>query len=368
MVALATQPLPVPSLFKRQNAEDWGYRPNEGKIFADAGAWAEKHGIRPSSTDAKRVHLLLIDLQKDFVFPQGTLYVGGRSGKGAIEDNQRIAEFVYRNMARISEITATLDTHLPYQIFYPSFWLGKDGQPLQPFTTVLAEQIKSGDVRPNPAVAPIVCNGNYGSGSVLTHYRNYGWLTSYVRHYCEALEKAGKYQLFLWPFHCLIGSDGHALAGVIEEARVFHAFARRSPNLLEIKGGSPFTENYSVLSPEVLVDHDGRPLAGVQRNVKFIEKLIRSEVVVIAGQAASHCVKSSIEDLLSSINAQDPKLCRKVYILKDCMSAVTVPDGKGGFFADYTPNAEKALKMFADAGMNVVESTVPMDQWPGFPA
>ena len=45
-----------------------------------------------------------------------------------------------------------------------------------------------------------------------------------VEFYCAELEAAGKYTLYLWPPHCLLGSDGHALAGVIHEARLFHAF------------------------------------------------------------------------------------------------------------------------------------------------
>jgi hypothetical protein len=73
-----------------------------------------------------------------------------------------------------------------------------------------------------------------------------------VRHYCEELERAGKYQLYLWPPHCLLGSDGHALAGVVHAARLFHAFARGAQSWVEVKGGNPLTENYSVLRPEVL--------------------------------------------------------------------------------------------------------------------
>jgi nicotinamidase-related amidase len=85
--------------------------------------------------------------------------------------------------------------------------------------------------------------------------------------------------------------------------------------------------------------------------------------VVVAGQAASHCVKSSIDDLLGEILAQDPALARKVYVLVDCMSAVTVPDGRGGFAADFTPQAEEALRRFADAGMHLVRSTEPIESW-----
>ena len=89
--------------------------------------------------------------------------------------------------------------------------------------------------------------------------------------------------------------------------------------------------------------------------------------MIIAGEAASHCVRSTIDDLLQSIRALDERLCRKVYILADCMSAVAVPDGRGGFLADFTPQAEAALQAFADAGMHVVRSIDPIDSWPDFP-
>jgi nicotinamidase-related amidase len=82
---------------------------------------------------------------------------------------------------------------------------------------------------------------------------------------------------------------------------------------------------------------------------------------VIAGQAASHCVKSSIDDLLDEILATDPVLARKVHVMTDCMSSVTVPDGRGGFVADFTPQAEAALQRFADAGMRLIKSTDPLE-------
>jgi hypothetical protein len=117
-----------------------------------------------------------------------------------------------------------------------------------------------------------------------------------------------------------------------------------------------------VLRPEVLLRHDGQPLA--QRNTGFLKTLLTADAVLIAGQASSHCVKSSIEDLLGEIVAQDPALARKVYVLADCMSAVTVPDGKGGFAADFTPQAEDALRRFEAAGMHVVRSTDAIESWP----
>lgn len=342
--------LPLPAFFHPKNAERKEYAPDQLRLFAEASEWRRVHGITPAATDRRNVHLLLIDVQKDFCFPSGSLYVAGRNGRGALDDSRRIAEFVYRNLALLTHVTTTMDTHFAFQIFFPSFWVDKDDRPLGAYREITTEQIDRGDVRPNPAVASWLCNGNYA------------WLLKQVRFYCAELEKAGKYRLYLWPPHCILGSDGHALAGVLHEARMFHSFVRGAQSWVEVKGGNALTENYSVMRPEVLARFDGQPLA--QRNTTFLKTLLTADAVVIAGQASSHCVKSSIEDLLGEIVAQDPALARKVYVLSDCMSAVTVPDGKGGFVADFTPQAEEALRRFAGAGMHVVRSTDPIESWP----
>ncbi|MBA3501650.1 MAG: nicotinamidase [Myxococcota bacterium] len=343
--------LPIPQFFDGKRAADYAYRPDATVVADAAQAWRAQHAVRPSAADETRVHLLLIDVQKDFCFPEGSLYVAGRSGKGAIDDSRRIAEFVYRNAAVVTDITTTMDTHLAYQIFFPSFWLDKADAPLTAHRVVTSEQIAAGEVRPNPAIAKWLCGGNYT------------WLCKQVLHYTKELERAGKYQLYLWPPHCLLGSDGHALAGIVHEARLFHAFLRTSQSNVEVKGGNPLTENYSVLRPEVLSRFDGNALA--QRNTQFLQTLLSAEAVIIAGQAASHCVKSTIDDLLTEIAAQDASLAKKVYLVTDCMSAVTVPDGKGGFAVDFTAQADAALQKFADAGMNLVRSTDPISTWPG---
>lgn len=346
--------LPLPDFFDPNRADSWAYRPDPAALARHASDWRRAHDIRPSGADEYQVHLLLIDVQKDFCLPEGSLYVAGRSGTGAIDDSRRIAEFVYRNAGAITAITATMDTHFAYQIFFPAFWLDSAGAPLEAHRVITTDDVASGQVRPNPAIARWLCRSNYT------------WLCRQVRHYCATLEAAGKYQLYLWPPHCLLGSDGHALVGIIHEAHLFHALVRGSQSWVEVKGGHPLTENYSVLRPEVTTRHDGAPLA--QRNTQFLDTLLAADAVIIAGQAASHCVKSSIDDLLDEIAATDVALARKVYILTDCMSAVTVPDGMGGLAADFTADAESALDRFADAGMHLVQSTQPMTSWPGLGA
>jgi nicotinamidase-related amidase len=344
--------LPVPEFYDPTNAEKWGYAPDQQRVFAEAVRWRDRHGLPPAGDDTGKTHLLLVDVQKDFCFPEGTLYVGGRSGRGAIEDSDRTARFIYRNLAHISAITCTMDTHYPYQIFSPAFWLDESGRPPAPHQEISLADLERGRVRPNPAVAAWLTDGDYQV------------LQRQVEYYCGELEKRGKYRLYLWPPHCLLGSAGHALVGVIHEARLFHSYARVSPAHVEAKGDTPLTEYYSVIGPEVLTWFDGSPLA--DKNRDFLRILFDSDAVIIAGQAASHCVKSTIEDLLEHLEDYPAS---KVYILRDCMSAVAVPDAArpGEFVFDFTPQAEAALERFRAAGMHVVESTSALAEWPDFP-
>ncbi|HEV7516661.1 MAG TPA: nicotinamidase [Thermoanaerobaculia bacterium] len=353
--------LPVPDFYSPEHAARWSYRPDPEALFARAGAWRREHRILPAAAEAgarAQVHLLLIDLQKDFCLPEGSLYVGGRSGRGAIEDSDRIARFLYRNLAVVTAVTATLDTHFPFQIFFPSFWVDAQGMPLSAHREITAAEVRAGAVRPDPDLAAWLGPG----GDVDPE-----WLTRQAEAYCAALEQGGRYRLYLWPPHCLLGSAGHALTGVIQEARLFHAFVRRARSAVEVKGGEPLTESYSAFSPEVLLAHDGSALG--RRHTGLIDTLLAADALIVAGQAASHCVKSTIEDLLSEIAVRDPARAGKVYLLEDCMSAVAVrdPGSPDGFLFDFTPDAEAALARFAAAGMRVVRSTDPVVAWPGFP-
>jgi hypothetical protein len=71
----------------------------------------------------------------------------------------------------------------------------------------------------------------------------------------------------------------------------------------------------------------------------------------------------TISDLLEDILQQDPSLAKKIFLLGDCTSAVTVPDGQGGFFVDYTDDADKAFAKFERAGMKLVKSTDSIADW-----
>ena len=214
----------TPAFYDARRAGDYSYTPDRMAVFEEANRFRREFEVAPAAADSRRIDLLLIDVQRDFCHPEGTLYVGGRSGQGAVEDNQRIAEFIYRNLARITNIRCTLDSHNNFQIFFPWFWVDSQGEPLAPHTLITVDgrnakrlvnidpvgNVLKEDVVPNPAMT-----------SWLTD-KGYDWLLEQCRFYNRELAAGGRYTLYLWPPHCLVGSPGHTVTGVVDEARTLH--------------------------------------------------------------------------------------------------------------------------------------------------
>ncbi|MGZ4892352.1 MAG: nicotinamidase, partial [Halobacteriota archaeon] len=188
-------------------------------------------------------------------------------------------------------------------------------------TVITEEDYRSGKYLANPLMAAHL-------GVAQT------WLNRQFTWYCAQLRQSGKYGLSIWPYHCLIGNHGHKLVGLIDEARLFHSFARGAANSPAIKGDNPLTEHYSLFQPEVLKTWDGHVIPGVKKNTALLDTLFRSDYLLIGGEAASHCLASSIKDLLTHILSADPKLAQKVYILQDCTSPVVACDPAGAVLVD----------------------------------
>lgn len=311
-----------------------------------ARSWAQEQGILPASEDRLRVCLLAIDVQNTFCLPEFELFVGGASGNGAVEDNQRLCEFIYRNLGTLTAIAPTLDTHTAMQIFHPLFWINEAGEhPTPAVTNITLEAVQQGQWKANPAVAQSIMGGDPQS------------LQAYALHYVQTLSDEGKYPLTVWPYHSMLGGIGHALVSSVEEAIFFHNLVRYSQTLFDLKGSHPLTENYSVLRAEVLTGVDGEKIAS--KNESFLHTLFSFDRLIIAGQAKSHCVAWTVSDLLTEILARDPQWAQKVYLLEDCTSPVVVPGA-----VDFTAQADATFARFAAAGMHRVLSTQPVETWP----
>lgn len=336
--------LPVPSFHDPERIGEVWRVPYEER-FRDAERWIREHGIAPATLDETRTALVLVDVQNTFCTPGFELFVAGRSGTGALDDSRRLCSFLYRNLGRITQIVPTLDTHDAIQIFHSIFLVDADGRHPDPFTLVTAEDVRSGRWRASPAAAQ-------GLGL------DPAYLQEHLLHYTETLDAGGKYSLTIWPFHAMLGGVGHALVAAVDEAIFFHTIARASRPDYQIKGDNPLTEHYSMLGPEVAEDGEGEPLG--RRNQPLIERLLRFDAVVIAGQAKSHCVAWTIRDLLDDPTVQERGLAEKVYLLEDCTSPVVVPEA-----VDYTDEADAAFARFAATGAHIVRSTDPVESWPG---
>jgi nicotinamidase-related amidase len=334
----------IPSHFNPDKVGEVWRVPYQERV-AQAERWAKQNNIKPAASDGFRICLLPVDVQNTFCVPGFELYVGGRSGKGAVDDNQRLSEFIYRNLDVITEICPTMDTHQAMQIFHGVFLVNDKGEHPAPFTLISQEDVKNGAWKFNPLV-----------GDSLGIDKAHG--QRHLMYYTRKLKEGGRYDLTVWPYHAMLGGIGYALVSSVEEAIFFHTIARYSQADFQVKGNNPQTENYSVLGPEVLRDADGRPIA--QKNTRLIQKLLQFDIVIIAGQAKSHCVAWTIDDLLRDILLRDRKLAKKVYLLEDCTSPVVVPG-----VMDYTDQADAAFQRFAEAGMHIVRSTDPMERWPG---
>lgn len=250
----------------------------------------------------RRIQLLAIDPQNDFCdLPAAWHGTQPDSGArlapslpvpGAHADMQRLAEFIEAQSAAIDAITLTLDSHQRFDIGHPSFWRTGDGAAVVPFTTITAAQLREGDYVPRDAGA-----------------------LPRVTSYLDALEQRGRYTHTVWPVHCEIGGWGHGVHASVLAACGEWQQQRQRATTAVFKGMNPFTENYSALQAEVPDPAD----PSTQLNARLLAELDRSDLLLIAGEASSHCVRATTEHLLQHLASGRPE---RIVLLTDCMSPV----------------------------------------------
>ncbi|WP_286890847.1 MULTISPECIES: cysteine hydrolase [Achromobacter] len=250
----------------------------------------------------RTIHLLIVDPQNDFCdLPESYRPLDPLTGlavapalpiAGAHADMQRLARFIDATAPVLSSITVTLDSHHRLDIAHPTFWRAGNGDPVAPFTPITAAQLRAGEFVPrHDDDLPRTLN------------------------YLDELEARGRYTLMAWPVHCEIGTWGHnvhpdvrAAYGRWEEERQF--IVRKVP-----KGANPWTEHYSALMAEVPDADDPRS----QLNRDLLDSLDRADLILIAGEAGSHCVKATVEHLAEHLPGGN---LSRIVLLTDCMSPV----------------------------------------------
>jgi nicotinamidase/pyrazinamidase len=244
------------------------------------------------------VHLLVIDPQKDFMDDADSAL----PVPGANADMLRLAVLIGRLGAKLSAIHITLDTHGVIDVAHPCMWQGKDGKPPPPFTIITRDDIEAGTWKPRKDRSKPAGLGGQTLGA-------------YMLGYARDLARRGNYPLMVWPEHCIVGTPGHAIHTGL--ARAVHAWERTgftSANIVA-KGVNPYTEHYGALMAEVPVASD--PATGL--NTAFLDRLNEADVIAIAGEALSHCVKATVDQIAANIGDTN---VNKLHILTDCVSPI----------------------------------------------
>jgi nicotinamidase/pyrazinamidase len=306
----------APALFDAQDAFKGPYAPRI-QAFTEAGQQA---GFTEAHSDAEKIAVILVDYQHDFVDPTGTLYVPGSQ-----QDVARFLTWFYANAHNISSIYASLDTHLPFQIFYSSWWKNpQTGEHPLPFTTITVDDVTN--MKWLPVFQP-------------------GWSVSYV----HQLQQKARKDLMIWPYHTMEGTLGHMLVAPISEAIAWHSAARNTQPTYVVKGRTIRTEFYGIFGAEIPDPED--PESGL--NVTLLDAVMKHDRVYVAGEAKSHCVLETERQLVGRFGNQ-PALLKRLHFLSDCTSSVQHPA------IDFDALAEAELAAMKQQGVHIISSTEPM--------
>lgn len=230
----------------------------------------------------KQVALLIIDAQNDFCDPKGSLFV-----PGAVEDSNRLTNWIGLNKKYIDYIGITIDSHQMLDIAHPKYWFDKDGKNPVPFTVITSADVEEGKWNSiNPKVS---------------------------LKYLKDLEADGQFIHVIWPEHCIIGTWGNLIHEPVNNVILDWASQGHYVHYIP-KGAHPNTEHFGAFESQVPIED--KPLT--QYNEKLMDTLDKNDVIYIAGQAKSHCVANTIKQIMDNA----PGVAKKVVILEDTMSPV----------------------------------------------
>jgi nicotinamidase-related amidase len=144
--------------------------------------------------------------------------------------------------------------------------------------------------------------------------------------------------------HCVIGTWGHNIHEAVAAELAAWEQATQRTALRVLKGLNPMTEQYSAVQAEVPDARDAQTLP----NRALIERARpNGGLLLVAGEAASHCVAATMEHLFTALTANERA---RVVILSDCMSPVGSFEAQAGkFFAQ--ARAQGARVMTSDAAL-----------------
>jgi nicotinamidase-related amidase len=243
---------------------------------------------------------LIIDGQLSFMDGRAN---GSLAVPGAWEDMDRLSDLLHAEPLSFDALYVTMDQHNLHDIGHPTWFQDAQGAHPAPFTLITAEALESGFWKTSdPAMA------------------------DHTLAYLKALEAKGRYTHTIWPAHCVIGTPGTLLhPALVEAIHGWEVECHRAATWI-FKGMDSMVEHYSGFAAEV-----PNPLDSTHETLgnRHLDALMAFDTIHVAGEASSHCVKGTVEDLLAGLRARgDAQPERRLVIHADMMSPVpAIPGG-----------------------------------------
>lgn len=241
--------------------------------------------------------LLIIDPQNDFCdIPAHRDTAGTRPAlpvPGADLDMKRLAAMIGAGAPGLAQVAVTLDTHARRDIAHPPFWQDDRGREVAPFTAITASAVRQGRFLPaDPADQ------------------------TQALAYLDELESRGRYTLMVWPVHCEAHTWGHEVHADVQAAVLRWQNVSNRQAWQVSKGTNVWTEHYSAVQAEVPRTDD----PSTQVNQALVDWAATAHTLIVAGQAGSHCVRATVEDLADLLPGH---AMARLVLLTDCMSPVS---------------------------------------------
>ncbi len=227
--------------------------------------------------------LVIIDPQNDFM--RSPEHEGSLAIDEAYADMERLVRYLERETPE--QILVTLDSHTVDHIAHARWWTDADGNHPDPFTVISVEDV------------------------VTERWR--GRDPEHSLWYVKQLAKQGNYELIIWPDHCVMGTKGHQVVNILAQA--LHDWEQRTGRQVRYlkKGMNDYTEHYSALKAEVVID------AETDMNQDLIRYMNEFDRIEFAGEASSHCVGNTLVHFIDTIAPDD---AAKVVVLENATSPV----------------------------------------------
>ncbi len=244
----------------------------------------------------KKVDIVIIDPQEDFCNrKKGSLFV-----EGADNDMKRVAAMIKRIGSKINQIHVTVDSHHYFDVAHPIYWIDSNGNHPD------INEFYQG--RPTIITKEDVENGIWRTSLPQLQKRGLKYVTD--------LEVNDRYPLCIWPYHCLIGSDGCKVVPELFEQLIEWEKGRKMVNYVT-KGSNPHVEHYSAVKAEVIDPSDPT----TQINTPLIKILEETDLIPMMGEAGSHCQAETALDIANAFG--DDSYIKKIVWIEDGTSPVT---------------------------------------------